>query len=87
MKPIFTSRTGILPMVPYLSLALITAQTQTGTDSSGEGPPVTPTVQETRVPRIVADQSCGSGQRRVLDTFRNRVLIRTEKLDCVPRQN
>lgn len=83
MKPVFVSHTGFLHVISYLSLALVVVQTDNG--SAGQDPPVEPVVVEEKVPRIAPDQNCDSGQRKVLDIFKDRKLVRTEKGDCVPK--
>jgi hypothetical protein len=84
MKLSVISHAGILRMVPYLSLALITAQTDD--NNSNQEPPVTPAVQETKVPHTAEDKTCGSGLRNVIDIFQDDILVSTEEGQCVPKK-
>lgn len=83
MKLSFVSHAGILRMVPYLSLALIMAQTDD--NNSDQDQTVAPVVEEKRVPHTAEDQTCGSGLRNVIDIFRDKKLVGTEQGQCVPK--
>ena len=94
MRVSFTRFAAILRTVLCLSMMLVLVQvvdpdSDSGTNSnsnsgSGSDPGKKPPADKiTRVPEIISDQACPSGQRNVVKVYKNGALMKTERGACV----
>ena len=94
----FTRFAPVLRTVLCLSLMLVVAQVtdpdpdsesdaggNSNSDSnSSSGSDKKPSVDiETRVPGTISDLACDTGRRIIVKVYKNRVLMKTERGDCV----
>jgi hypothetical protein len=92
----FTRFASLLQSMQCLALVLVLAQaievdssSNTGTPSDSDSNSVSDTDQTppedtiTKVPAIISDAACNSGQRKVVKIYKNGALMTTERKGCV----